>query len=89
MYYITCACISTLQVSLVEGIDSLEPFWVLGPSNSASTGMGTPVTGQQIDPQKLGEKNLNIHHIHILWFLHIATSKLVEIVSCYTKVQSL
>ena len=49
--------ISTSQVYLVDAIDSLKPFWVLGSSNSASTGRGSPVTTQPIDASKLGEKN--------------------------------
>ena len=46
----------TSQVYLVDDIDS-EAFWVLGLLNSDSTGKGSPVTRQQIDPHKLGEKN--------------------------------
>ena len=57
-YVLYIICISTTQVSLIEGtgIDSFEPFWFLGPSNSAPTGKGSPVTRQQIDPHKFGEK---------------------------------
>ena len=67
-------CISTLQVSLVEGIDSLEPFWVLAQLNSALTGKGSPVTRQQIDPQKLGEiEELPFEFTHIIIIIIIHT----------------
>ena len=55
VYYNVIICISTPQVSLVDGIDSFEPFWVLEPKNSALTGKGSPVTSQQNDPHKFGE----------------------------------
>ena len=67
--YVILMCtlrISTSQVSLVEGIDSFKPFWVLGPSNSASTGRRSPVTRQPIHPHKFGENcHLNSCHIHV------------------------
>ena len=69
--------ISTPQVSLVDGIDAFKPFWVLEPSNSDSTGKGSPVTRQQINPHKLGEKTAFefTPHTHIIIMLLVLCLK--------------
>ena len=75
IYYILYVCISTSQVSLVDGIDSFKPFWVIQSSNSNSTGRASPVTRQQIDSSNLGGKIAHEFTTHTyIWCLYIESS---------------